>query len=173
MNNTVKEQATNVVDKVKDIVDKCKNLTELNTFLHTMHPYDAHIIIRDYVRPRTNEMVKKCAAEDVNVYQEFQDISLSSKRAYDILSKNVTAMEAGDISEQTAKKYYGIILRMIRTLNEEISSLESAINKIEERLGMEQTDFIDKEDKTNDDSTEPNDEQGHTEDADSNGGTCQ
>lgn len=143
---------------IKESIKDCKDLNELNNFLVKLHPSDAHKVIRDHVRPQNNMLVRLAKTENVEWYQRFQDIQRESKRIFDYERKTATIFEVQQIATETVKQYYAIAVRMIGKLDDELGGIETAINKIEEHLGMGVTNFAKGGD--NGDTTESGNEQG-------------
>lgn len=147
---------------LEESVKSCSNLDELNNFLVKLHPSDAYKVIRDHVRPQNNMLVRLAKTENVEWYQRFQDIHRESKRIFDYERKTATIFEVQQIATETVKQYYAIAVRMIGKLDDELGGIETAINKIEEHLGMGVTNFAKGGD--NGDTTESGNEQGVKED---------
>lgn len=143
---------------LEESVKSCSNLDELNNFLIKLHPSDAYKVIRDHVRPQNNMLVRLAKTDNVEWYQRFQDIQRESKRIFDYERKTATIFDVQQIATETVKQYYAIAVRMIGKLDDELGGVEAAINKIEEHLGMDVTNF--EKGGGNDDTTEPGNEQG-------------
>lgn len=143
---------------LKESVKSCSNLDELNNFLVKLHPSDAYKVIRDYVRPQNNMLVRLAKTENVEWYQRFQDIQMEAKRIFEYERKTATIFEVQQIATETVKQYYAIAVRMVGKLDDELGRVEAAVNKIEEHLGMGVTNF--EKGGGNDDTTESGNEQG-------------
>lgn len=147
---------------LKESVKSCSNLDELNNFLVKLYPSDAYKVIRDYVRPQNNMLVRLAKTENIEWYQRFQDIQMEAKRIFEYERKTATIFEVQQIATETVKQYYAIAVRMIGKLDDELGRVEAAVNKIEEHLGMGVTNF--EKGGGNDDTTESGNEQGVKED---------
>lgn len=137
-------------------VSDCNDLNELNDFLVKLHPSDAYKVIRDHVKPQNNMLVRRAKVDNVEWYQRFQDIQREAKRIFEYERKTATIFEVQQIASQTVQQYYGIAVRMIGKVDDELGKTEAAINRIEERLGMSVTKF--NEDGDGNDTTESGNE---------------
>lgn len=150
---TPEEVQEAIVEEIKG----CTDLKSLNDFLVKLHPSSAYTVIRDIVQPKTNLMVKKASMEeDKSEYQRFQDIKKQAKSVFEYERKTATIFEVNQISSSVAQRFYGITVRMISMVDDELGKVEQAINKIEEHLGIDVTNFT-KENEN--DTTEPSNEQ--------------
>lgn len=143
---------------IKESINDCKDLNELNNFLVKLHPSDAHKVIRDHVKPQSNMLIRLARQNNVEWYQRFQDIQMEAKRIFEYERKTATIFEVQQIATQTAQQYYGIAVRMIGKLDDELGEIKAAINRIEEHIGMSVTKFDKGGD--NNDPTESGNEQG-------------
>ena len=153
------------IEGIGDAVEYTKSLTQL---LRMIHPSDAYKIITELIKPKNNFKIIKCKRDDVKVYQEFQDLMQNAKKSADHDKLPATMLDV----DMACTKVYGTTVLMIRTLNDtgnnRFTKITQAINRIEERLGMDVTDF--KEDDE-DDSTNNENEQRIEETADGSGDT--
>lgn len=159
INNRIKE-----INKIDDPVEYVK---EKVNFLRTMHPSDAYQIVKDMV-PGKDGKVFVCKKRDVKTYQEFQDLLETCKQSYKHDNDFATNLDV----DRAVSKAYGMTLRMIRVITDteqnRFDKITSAINRIEERLGLDVTDFGEGE---RNDSTELEDAQRIEEVADGTGAT--
>jgi hypothetical protein len=142
-----------------------ESLKDLNDFLTKLHPSDAYKAVRDIVQPNSNFIVICERKEGTEEYKRFQDIQRESKRIFDYECKTATIFDVQQISLKNAQavtqQIYGILLRMINKLDDELGKVESAINTIEEHNGLGVTNF--NEEVNNNDTTEHGNEQGSEE----------
>ena len=126
------------IDNINDPVEYTKEATK---FLSTLHPSDAYAIIRDRVNPAHNRRIGMCKHEDVAAYQEFQDLKQKCKILFDHDRAPATNLDV----DKAVSKAYGIAMRTIRANMDmeqvRFDKLTAAINKIEEHLGLDVTDF--------------------------------
>lgn len=159
INNRIKE-----INKIDDPVEYVKEKVK---FLRTMHPSDAYQIVKDMV-PGKDGKVFVCKKRDVKTYQEFQDLLETCKQSYKHDNDFATNLDV----DRAVSKAYGMTLRMIRVITDteqnRFDKITSAINRIEERLGLDVTDFGEGE---RNDSTELEDAQRIEEVADGTGAT--
>jgi hypothetical protein len=160
--NPTKEQ---INEALKETVTGFKTLKDLNDFLVKLHPTDVYNIIRDYIHPSTNSVVNDAKVADLDEYKRFQDIKQEAKKVYDYESKTATIFDVKQISTNIAQaltqRMYGILVRMISKLDDELGKIESAVNMLEEHNGLSVTKFDEEENK--DDTTKSINEQGSTE----------
>lgn len=155
----VKATPEEVQEALEEAVRSFSDLKSLNDFLLKLHPSSAYETIRDVIQPKTNLMIKRASQEeDKSEYQRFQDIKRESKKVYEYERKYATILEVQNISSAIANRLYGISVRMISLLDDELGKVEQAINTIEEHLGISVTKFTKEESATND-TTELSDEQ--------------
>ena len=114
--------------------------TDPNEFVDTldqMHRSKGHEVIRDHMSPF---MLKKIR-EDTELYKKFQDIKMECKKSYEYDRKVATMLDVN----RGLTNLYNIILRLFASYKNgndaTLDAVCTAINKIEERLGMEQTDW--------------------------------
>ena len=157
INGKVSATPEEVQEAIAEEIRNCTDLKSLNDFLVKLHPSSAYTVIRDIIQPKTNLLIKKASiAEDKSEYQRFQDIKNQAKSVFDYEHKNATIFEVNQISNSIAQKFYGITVRMISMVDDELGKVEQALNKIEEHLGIDVTNFT-KENEN--DTTESSNEQ--------------
>jgi hypothetical protein len=165
----------NVGEIWKEIMVKIRgaqSLKDINDVLDQIHPSDAHVVIRDMFGIATNRTITICKNSkdklEVAEYQRFQDIKIKAKQSWDHDHTNATMLDV----DMAVSKSYGITLRMIKVTNNIADSrfdkLTKAINRIEEHLGLEVTNF---KEEDNNDSAKPNDVQGVKENINGAGDT--
>ena len=150
------EQIKQAID---DTVKGFTTIADLNNFLTKLHPSDAYTLIRDVVQPKSNFMIRKQKEEELEEYQKFQEIQKQAKATFDYERKTATMFEVQQVAAGIAQKYYNIAVRMISLLDDELGRVESAVNTIEEKVGLPISKFEVKEGDSND-TAEHNDEQG-------------
>ena len=150
------EQIKQAID---DTVKGFTTIADLNNFLTKLHPSDAYTLIRDVVQPKSNFMIRKQKEEELEEYQKFQEIQKQAKATFDYERKTATMFEVQQVAAGIAQKYYNIAVRMISLLDDELGRVESAVNTIEEKVGLPISKFEAKESDSND-TAEHNDEQG-------------
>lgn len=150
------EQIKQAID---DTVKGFTTIADLNNFLTKLHPSDAYTLIRDVVQPKSNFMIRNQKDEELEEYQKFQEIQKQAKATFDYERKTATMFEVQQVAAGIAQKYYNIAVRMISLLDDELGRVESAVNTIEEKVGLPISKFEVKESDSND-TAEHNDEQG-------------
>lgn len=161
INGKIKATPEEVQQALEEEVRGFDNLKSLNDFLTKLHPSSAYTTIRDIIQPKTNFMIRQASqAEDKSEYQRFQEIQRQAKAVFDHERKTATIFEVNQISTAIAQRFYGITVRMISMVDDELGKVEQAINKIEEHLGLGVTNF---EKENEDDTTESSNEQGSEE----------
>lgn len=162
--NPTKEQ---IAEALKETITGFKALKDLNDFLVKLHPTDVYNIIKDYIHPTTNFIVNRAKEEDVEEYKRFQDIQQEAKKIFEYESKSATIFDvkqiSTDIAQALTQRVYGILVRMVSKLDDELGKVESAVNIIEEHNGLSVTNFG--EEENNNDTTKSRNEQGSTETA--------
>lgn len=121
---------------LEDTVKGFQNLADLNNFLVKLHPSDAYKVIRDVVQPSSNIMVRREKTENKEEYQRFQEIQRQAKATFDYERKTATMFEVQQVAAGISQKYYNITVRMISLLDDELGKVESAVNTIEEKIGL-------------------------------------
>ena len=157
------------IDEMKEVIKQdialMDNISDINDLLTKLHGSDAYYVITDIIKPQTNVVIQDAKNNDTEGYQTFQDIAQSAKKIFDYENKPA---KIGDISNmvyktqvelsKTIKEMYGIAVRMISVLDDEIGKIEVAVNRIEEHIGLDVTNF-NKGDSKDDDNAEPINEQ--------------
>ena len=167
--------------QIRDQVNNCKTAKDLVELLDKMHPSDAYKAIEDYVSNNLTirRLLEDACDNDLETYQTFQDILENGRKSYE---RDQSPAKMIDV-DMAATKVYTILLRMIGELNSGNDTIASvlykmatAINKIEERNGLELTTFnefkVDVEGDDNNDTTHHCNEQGCKACADGTGYTC-
>lgn len=157
MNEAELRQALeNEYSKVSSIENPVEYTKELTKFLSKLHPSDAHVIIRDNVAPKKNKKLHECRFAKVEAYQEFQDLERRCKESFDHDRAVATNLDV----DKAVSKAYGISMRALRAVmdmeKDRFDKVTQAINRIEERLGLDVTDFREGD---NNDSTKHEDAQ--------------
>lgn len=96
----------------------------------------AFVIIRDNIKSRHIKMIKESGIDN---YQLFQDIKIRAKQSWDYDHKTPSM---NDI-DRACTNVYVLALRLMKVHNdaiiEELNAIRSAINKIEEKIGIDPT----------------------------------
>lgn len=115
----------------------CTDPNEFVDALDQMHRSKGHEVIRDHMSPF---MLKKIR-EDTELYKKFQDIKMECKKSYEYDRKVATMLDVN----RGLTNLYNIILHLLASYKNgndaTLDAVCAAINKVEERLGMEQTDW--------------------------------
>ena len=167
MSNGAKNLTPDQINEaLKETVYSFKSLKDLNDFLTKLHPSDAYKTIRDIVHPQSSMMIIKEQKNATEEYKRFQDIQQEAKKVFEYENKSATIFDVQNISTNVAQvvmqKMYGILVRMISKLDDELGKVESAVNTIEEHNGLSVTKF-DEEEGDNNDTTRSGNEQGSKE----------
>lgn len=168
LTNPTGEDIKNVVT---DILKSVQTIKELNEELKTLTAEDAYVAITDIVHPKSNAVVVNAKRNDVEGYQEFQAIKEQARSAYKEATRSATIGDVRAISGAISQQFYGIAVRMINMVDDELGKVEQAINTIEEHLGMSVTNF--NEECVANDTTESEHEQRVKETAGGSRGTSE
>lgn len=102
----------------------------------------AYLVIRDKL---SNKHIKTIRESGTENYQKFQDIKLRAKKSWDY-DHSVPTME--DVN-RACMNLYTIVLRLMNAQNSdnsrELSKIQSAINRIEEKVGLDPTVWEDQD----------------------------
>lgn len=113
------------------------NPTEFVDALDKMHRSKGYTIIKDHM----SQKMLKAVREDVKLYQRFQDIKAECKKSFEYDKKVPTMLDVN----KGLTNLYNIILRLFKSYksgnDETLNEICQAINRIEEKLDMEQTDW--------------------------------
>lgn len=163
--NSVPITQEQIHNALAETIKGFESLKDLNEFLTKLHPSDAYKAIRDMVQPSTNFIVVRERKEATEEYKRFQDIQREAKKIFDYECKTATIFDVQQISLKNAQavtqQIYGILLRMISKIDDELGKVELAVNTIEEHNGLSVTKFD--EEVNNNDTTEHGNEQGSEE----------
>lgn len=142
--------------EINGVTNPVEYTKKLTGFLSRMHPSDAYTIIRDEIVPKKNTRISSCKSEDMEAYQMFQDLQMNCKASFDHDRALATNLDV----DKAVSKAYGIAMRTLRANmdleQERFDKITSAINRIEEHLGLDVTDF---REGVNNDSTNNEDAQ--------------
>jgi hypothetical protein len=112
---------------------------DIKGFLDTidqMHASKAYIVIRDTITSKHIKAIKESSAEN---YQLFQDIKLRAKQSWDYDHKMATMEDVN----RACMNVYTLVLKLMKAQNdsnfEELNMIRTAINRIEEKVGLEPT----------------------------------
>ena len=96
----------------------------------------AYIVIRDNINYQHIKKIKDCGKDN---YQKFQDIKMRAKRSWDYDHRQALMEDVN----RGCMNVYTLILRIMRAQNddfaEELGKIQTAINRIEEKVGLEPT----------------------------------
>lgn len=149
-----------VQEALHETITSFTKLKDMNEFLQRLVAGDAYKVIKDIVKPQSNALITDAKQNDVEEYQKFQDIQRASKAIYEWENTPSTHRDTQRISTQiasdTVQKFYNICVRMISTLDDELNEVEKAVNRIEEKIGLDPTNF---EKENHDDTAKLNDVQ--------------
>lgn len=135
-----------IIEKIdKFVVDK--DLKGINGALKELHPSVRYYVISEYTKYKEfndiikAERVKTQRGEYTNSmdkpYQMYQDLK---KEAIDSNKHDNTPAKMIDVDRAITQAYV-ILVNMIGTINKTLNVQSEAINRIEERLGIDKTDF--------------------------------
>ena len=100
----------------------------------------AYLVIRDSIN---NKHIKTIRDSGNDNYQMFQDIKIRAKKSWDY-DHSIPTME--DVN-RACMNLYTLVLRLMRAQGDdsvrEFSKIQSAINKIEEKVGLDITNWTD------------------------------
>lgn len=105
----------------------------LITFLKSQNKSDAYVIMRDII----TDIQKRDIKRDTDLYCHWKDLDKDTRIQWDYDHKQATMMDVN----RAVTNVYTLALKMIRALDEHIIMSEAAINRIEEKLGMDITQF--------------------------------
>lgn len=98
----------------------------------------AYLVIRDEM---TNHHIKAIKDSGKNNYQLFQDIKARAKDSWDHDHKMAMMMDI----DRACHNVYTLLLRIFKVYNdahnEELNQIRTAINRIEEKVGLEPTSW--------------------------------
>lgn len=104
--------------------------------LDEMAASKAYLFIRDEMTNQHIKMIKDSGKEN---YQKFQDIKQRAKQSWDYDHKTATMEDVN----RACMNVYTLVLRLMNAQNgnftEEFNKIQSAINRIEEKVGLEPT----------------------------------
>ena len=96
----------------------------------------AYLVIRDHIAQKHIKAIKDSGKDN---YQKFQDIKLRAKQSWDYDHKTATMMDVN----RACMNLYTIILKLMRAQNDDyaegFTKIQTAINRIEEKIGLEPT----------------------------------
>ena len=96
----------------------------------------AYIVIRDNIN---YQHIKKIKDSGKDNYQKFQDIKMRAKQSWDYDHRQALMEDVN----RGCMNVYTLILRIMRAQNddfaEELGKIQTAINRIEEKVGLEPT----------------------------------
>lgn len=106
--------------------------------LDQMAASKAYLVIRDEVTQKDIKAIKESGQQN---YQLFQDIKARAKQSWDHDHKMAMMMDI----DRACRNVYTLLLRIFKAHNdlytEELSQIRTAINRIEEKVGLEPTSW--------------------------------
>ena len=106
--------------------------------LDQMAASKAYLVIRDEM---TNQHIKAIKESGKDNYQLFQDIKIRAKQSWDHDHKMAMMMDV----DRACSNVYTLLLRIFKVHNdtyvEELNQIRTAINRIEEKVGLELTSW--------------------------------
>lgn len=116
-------------------------IKEFLDILDQTHASKVYEIIRDNITPKHIRMIKEASDSTNCYYQTFQDIKLKAKQSWDHDHKMASMADV----DRACTNLYTLVLRIIKALGDgtarEFDTVHLAINKIEEKLGLEITNW--------------------------------
>jgi len=133
-----------------DGMDDEELVQTLESMMKNHNEREVFILIKDHIPNMRIQLLRK----NIPLYQRFQIVKQESQASWDYDNKSAKMYDVN----VACTKVYGILLRMIKATNDDakqqFNQMKSALNKIEEHLGIEITKW---------ESDEPNaNEQGNT-----------
>lgn len=117
---------------------------KVGEFLDTIdntHASAVYLFIKNKLTQKHIRIIKEASTETNPYYQLFQDIKLKAKKSWEHDHKTATMEDV----DKACTNLYTLILRIWRAYNdgvsEELIKIHDAINKIEEKLGIDATDW--------------------------------
>lgn len=98
----------------------------------------AYLVIRDEMTSKDVKAIKDSGKDN---YQKFQDIKIRAKQSWDHDHKMAMMMDV----DRACLNVYTLLLRIFKVHNdtyvEELNQIRTAINRIEEKVGLEPTSW--------------------------------
>ena len=130
----------NTKKKIKEMIES-GNIEGAIHALDDMHASRAYLVIKD-LRAHHIAKIKNSKQE---LYQLFQAIKIEAKESWDYDHKPATMSDVN----KACTNVYTIMLRLMNVQNtqhnEEVNKIQSAINRIEKKLGIEPTVWEDEQ----------------------------
>lgn len=124
--------------ETKQNVIKDGNVEKFLKALDQMAASKAYIVIRDEMTSKDIKMIKDSGKDN---YQLFQDIKDRAKQSWDHDHKMAMMMDV----DRACHNVYTLLLRIFKIHNdlntEELNQIRTAINRIEEKVGLELTSW--------------------------------
>ena len=123
------------IDKIMGMLND-NNIEGFLNDLDQMAASKAYLVIRDDITQHHIRQIKDSGKEN---YQKFQDIKLRAKQSWDYDHKTALMSDVN----RACMNVYQLILRLMRAqiddTSEELNKIKTAINRIEEKVGLEPT----------------------------------
>lgn len=98
----------------------------------------AYLVIRDSITQKHINAIKNSGKDN---YQKFQDIKIRAKQSWDHDHKHATMADV----DRACLNVYTLVLKVMKVhadaTAEELNQMRSAINRIEEQVGLEKTNW--------------------------------
>lgn len=153
------------VDQMREITERelmaIDNINDLNDMLSKLHGSDAYYAIINMIKPKNNIIIQAAKRDNEVEYQKFQDILMSAKKTFeyeDQLVKRGELIVNINKAIHRTDQMYGILVKMISIVDDELGKVEEAINRIEQHLGLDITQFEDIKGDAQNDTEQSNNE---------------
>jgi hypothetical protein len=130
------------VTKMDERINKMLGMLDNNNVEGFLNDIDqmgaskAYLVIRDNI---TQQHIKKIKDSGKENYQKFQDIKMRAKESWDYDHKMANMADVN----RACMNVYTLVLKLMRAQNgdfaEELNKIQSAINRIEEKVGLDPT----------------------------------
>ena len=125
-------------ERVKKMIEMIEsgNIEGFLNDIDQMAASKAYLVIRDNINNHHIKAIRESSTEN---YQKFQDIKIRAKKSWDYDHKMATMEDVN----RACMNVYTLVLRLMSAQNgdfqEEFNKIRTAINKIEEKVGLEPT----------------------------------
>lgn len=114
------------------------NIKDFLEVIDQMSASKAYLVIRDELTQKDIKAIKESGKDN---YQKFQDIKIRAKQSWDHDHKMAMMMDV----DRACRNVYTLLLRIFKVHNdtyvEELNQIRTAINRIEEKVGLELTSW--------------------------------
>lgn len=134
------------IQKMLEMIDS-GNIEGFLNDIDQMAASKAYLVIRNDITQKHVNLIRNSSKEN---YQKFQDIKLRAIQSWNYDHKHATMEDVN----RACMNLYTIVLKLMNAQNndyqEEFNKIHIAINKIEERVGLEPTVWVDQDNPVND-----------------------